>query len=193
MSNYTIEIKDNKIIFNGHAEDRKSCEAITNICNSLSATNNIIEYTKGYAEFEINKPKELNFAIEAGSFILKTNDGAQTIYTSSECINGDSIVITENNIVFKQSGQSDQVIYTCASGDRLLGISKTANMQSVDFGLGTTTVLDMCMEMNNVSLYLVIESDITTIPLYKGENNINSMYKGNIQIKKMYKGSVQIF
>lgn len=49
-----ILIENNKIVFEGHAEDSETCRTLTAICDALSANENFstVKYESGYAEFE---------------------------------------------------------------------------------------------------------------------------------------------
>lgn len=49
-----ILIENNKIVFEGHAEDSETCRTLTAICDALAANENFstVKYESGYAEFE---------------------------------------------------------------------------------------------------------------------------------------------
>lgn len=79
MSKYEIKVQDNKIIFDGHAADKETCKAITNVCNSLSQTNKTIEYRDGYAEFEVGDVNELKFVAFDYGVVILSSDGTQEI------------------------------------------------------------------------------------------------------------------
>lgn len=61
-----ILIENNKIVFEGHAEDSETCRTLTAICDALAANENFstVKYESGYAEFErISGGDELMFDV----------------------------------------------------------------------------------------------------------------------------------
>lgn len=69
-----ILINDDRIIFDGHADNRSDCEMITLLCNGLKDNPNFktIEYQSGYAEFEkTGHTSELKFIGARASITMK--------------------------------------------------------------------------------------------------------------------------
>lgn len=62
MANYNLKIIDNKVIFDGHAENQSDCHTLTLLCNLLEKNTKTIDYKMGYAEFELDDlPSENKF------------------------------------------------------------------------------------------------------------------------------------
>lgn len=62
MANYNLKIIDNKVIFDGHAENPSDCHTLTLLCNLLEKNTKTIDYKMGYAEFELDDlPSENKF------------------------------------------------------------------------------------------------------------------------------------
>ena len=62
MANYNLKIIDNKVIFDGHAENQSDCHTLTLLCNLLEKNTKTIDYKMGYAEFELDDlPTENKF------------------------------------------------------------------------------------------------------------------------------------
>lgn len=62
MANYNLKIIDNKVIFDGHAENPSDCHTLTLLCNLLQKNTKTIDYRAGYAEFELEDiPSENRF------------------------------------------------------------------------------------------------------------------------------------
>lgn len=62
MANYNLKIIDNKVIFDGHAENQSDCHTLTLLCNLLEKNTKTIDYRMGYAEFELDDlPSENKF------------------------------------------------------------------------------------------------------------------------------------
>lgn len=62
MANYNLRIIDNKVIFDGHAENSSDCHTLTLLCNLLQKNTKTIDYRAGYAEFELEDvPSENKF------------------------------------------------------------------------------------------------------------------------------------
>lgn len=62
MANYNLKIIDNKVIFDGHAENASDCHTLTLLCNLLQKNTKTIDYRAGYAEFELEDvPSENKF------------------------------------------------------------------------------------------------------------------------------------
>lgn len=62
MANYNLKIIDNKVIFDGHAENQSDCHTLTLLCNLLEKNTKTIVYKMGYAEFELDDlPSENKF------------------------------------------------------------------------------------------------------------------------------------
>lgn len=59
-----IKILNDRIIFDGHADNRQECETITLMCDNLAKSKDFktVRYESGYAEFEkVGKTEELKF------------------------------------------------------------------------------------------------------------------------------------
>ena len=64
MANYNLKIIDNKVIFDGHAENPSDCHTLTLLCNLLQNNTKTIDYRAGYAEFELDDiPSENKFLL----------------------------------------------------------------------------------------------------------------------------------
>lgn len=64
MANYNLRIIDNKVIFDGHAENSSDCHTLTLLCNLLQKNTKTIDYRAGYAEFELEDiPSENRFLL----------------------------------------------------------------------------------------------------------------------------------
>lgn len=62
MADYNLKIIDNKVIFDGHAENPSDCHTLTLLCNLLQKNTKTIDYRAGYAEFELEDiPSENRF------------------------------------------------------------------------------------------------------------------------------------
>lgn len=62
MANYNLKIIDNKVIFDGHAENSSDCHTLTLLCNLLQKNTKTVDYRTGYAEFELEDiPSENRF------------------------------------------------------------------------------------------------------------------------------------
>ena len=62
MANYNLRIIDNKVIFDGHAENSSDCHTLTLLCNLLQKNTKTVDYRTGYAEFELEDvPSENRF------------------------------------------------------------------------------------------------------------------------------------
>lgn len=62
MADYNLKIIDNKVIFDGHAENSSDCHTLTLLCNLLEKNTKTIDYKMGYAEFELEDvPSENRF------------------------------------------------------------------------------------------------------------------------------------
>lgn len=62
MADYNLKIIDNKVIFDGHAENSSDCHTLTLLCNLLQKNTKTIDYKMGYAEFELDDlPSENKF------------------------------------------------------------------------------------------------------------------------------------
>ena len=62
MADYNLKIIDNKVIFDGHAENQSDCHTLTLLCNLLEKNTKTIDYKMGYAEFELDDlPSENKF------------------------------------------------------------------------------------------------------------------------------------
>lgn len=69
-----ILINGDRLIFDGHADNRSDCEMITLLCNGLKENPNFktIEYRSGYAEFEkVGHTEELKFIGAPASITMK--------------------------------------------------------------------------------------------------------------------------
>ena len=64
MADYNLKIIDNKVIFDGHAENASDCHTLTLLCNLLQKNTKTIDYRTGYAEFELEDvPSENRFLL----------------------------------------------------------------------------------------------------------------------------------
>lgn len=64
MADYNLKIIDNKVIFDGHAENSSDCHTLTLLCNLLQKNTKTIDYRAGYAEFELEDvPSENRFLL----------------------------------------------------------------------------------------------------------------------------------
>lgn len=64
MANYNLKIIDNKVIFDGHAENPSDCHTLTLLCNLLQKNTKTVDYRTGYAEFELEDiPSENRFLL----------------------------------------------------------------------------------------------------------------------------------
>lgn len=62
MADYNLKIIDNKVIFDGHAENASDCHTLTLLCNLLQKNTKTVDYRTGYAEFELEDiPSENRF------------------------------------------------------------------------------------------------------------------------------------
>lgn len=62
MADYNLRIIDNKVIFDGHAENSSDCHTLTLLCNLLQKNTKTVDYRTGYAEFELEDiPSENRF------------------------------------------------------------------------------------------------------------------------------------
>ena len=62
MADYNLKIIDNKVIFDGHAENSSDCHTLTLLCNLLQKNTKTVDYRTGYAEFELEDiPSENRF------------------------------------------------------------------------------------------------------------------------------------
>lgn len=62
MADYNLKIIDNKVIFDGHAENSSDCHTLTLLCNLLQKNTKTVDYRTGYAEFELEDiPSENKF------------------------------------------------------------------------------------------------------------------------------------
>lgn len=67
MADYNLKIIDNKVIFDGHAENPSDCHTLTLLCNLLQKNTKTIDYRTGYAEFELEDiPSENRFLFSDG-------------------------------------------------------------------------------------------------------------------------------
>ena len=64
MADYNLKIIDNKVIFDGHAENASDCHTLTLLCNLLQKNTKTVDYRAGYAEFELEDiPSENRFLL----------------------------------------------------------------------------------------------------------------------------------
>ena len=64
MADYNLKIIDNKVIFDGHAENSSDCHTLTLLCNLLQKNTKTVDYRTGYAEFELEDiPSENRFLL----------------------------------------------------------------------------------------------------------------------------------
>ena len=64
MADYNLRIIDNKVIFDGHAENPSDCHTLTLLCNLLQKNTKTVDYRTGYAEFELEDvPSENRFLL----------------------------------------------------------------------------------------------------------------------------------
>ena len=64
MADYNLKIIDNKVIFDGHAENPSDCHTLTLLCNLLQKNTKTVDYRTGYAEFELEDiPSENRFLL----------------------------------------------------------------------------------------------------------------------------------
>ena len=62
MADYNLRIINNKVIFDGHAENSSDCHTLTLLCNLLQKNTKTVDYRTGYAEFELEDvPSENRF------------------------------------------------------------------------------------------------------------------------------------
>lgn len=87
MADYNLKIIDNKVIFDGHAENPSDCHTLTLLCNLLQKNTKTIDYRAGYAEFELEDvPSENRFFLH----------DAQTFYINDILVTVDAIQSTIN-------------------------------------------------------------------------------------------------
>lgn len=143
MAEYTIKVNGNRVVFDGHAEDVQTCNAITLICESLKDSAKVIEYQDGYAEFEIPEVAEKKFRPD-GFLYIYSNDGSSLLWNIA--IGGSQLEILSTGLVYS----STSWIY---SGTRkFIGLSTVRNATNPEFVVGQIlsggTITD-------VSLYIV--------------------------------------
>lgn len=76
-----IKILQDRVIFDGHAEDKATCETTTLLANALAKSEDFkqVEYRSGYAEFEkVGKTSELKFAPDI-SYRIYVNGTSYTL------------------------------------------------------------------------------------------------------------------
>ena len=87
MADYNLKIIDNKVIFDGHAENSSDCHTLTLLCNLLQKNTKTIDYRAGYAEFEFEDvPSENRFFLH----------DAQTFYINDILVQVDALQPTIN-------------------------------------------------------------------------------------------------
>lgn len=72
-----INIQNNRIVFDGHAETLQDCQLITAVCDALDQSSNFrtVKYDNGYAEFERLGGGEVAKFLSAAEFDLYDLDG----------------------------------------------------------------------------------------------------------------------
>ena len=106
MANYNLKIIDNKVIFDGHAENQSDCHTLTLLCNLLEKNTKTIDYKMGYAEFELDDlPSENKFWLtDLQTFSINgTKVDVKALQATSE---SDAFfkVSLEINLSFSQNG-----------------------------------------------------------------------------------------
>lgn len=157
-----IKILQDRVIFDGHAEDKATCETTTLLANALAKSDDFkqVEYRSGYAEFEkVGKTSELRF-LPTLTIVIYSNDGNTVLYQDGDLGVAGTDTFTVNVSV---NGVSigDNVIYTYSGNKTFLGISETMNSISADHPVGSSFIYSM-----STSFYIV-ESDPTPTISFK--------------------------
>ena len=105
MANYNLKIIDNKVIFDGHAENQSDCHTLTLLCNLLEKNTKTIDYKMGYAEFELDDlPSENKFWFtDSQTFSI---NGTEVSVNATQAT-GDAFILAGNlriNLSFSQDG-----------------------------------------------------------------------------------------
>lgn len=105
MANYNLKIIDNKVIFDGHAENQSDCHTLTLLCNLLEKNTKTIDYKMGYAEFELDDlPSENKFWFtDSQTFSI---NGTEVSVNATQAT-GDAFILAGNlsiDLSFSQDG-----------------------------------------------------------------------------------------
>ena len=105
MANYNLKIIDNKVIFDGHAENQSDCHTLTLLCNLLEKNTKTIDYKMGYAEFELDDlPSENKFWF-TDSQTFSINGTEVNVFATQAT--GDAFILAGNlsiDLSFSQDG-----------------------------------------------------------------------------------------
>lgn len=114
MANYNLKIIDNKVIFDGHAENQSDCHTLTLLCNLLEKNTKTIDYKMGYAEFELDDlPSENKFwlsdskTFSINGTMVRVNAMQATSEPTEEDSFDDAFITAGNlriNLSFSQEG-----------------------------------------------------------------------------------------
>lgn len=103
MADYNLKIIDNKVIFDGHAENSSDCHTLTLLCNLLQKNTKTVDYRTGYAEFELEDiPSENRFWFtDTQTFYI--NDILVQVAATQATVDGFAGVLTID-LSFSQDG-----------------------------------------------------------------------------------------
>lgn len=208
MANYNLKIIDNKVIFDGHAENQSDCHTLTLLCNLLEKNTKTIVYKMGYAEFELDDlPSENKFWFtDTKTFSINGTIvqvlAVQKIGEEDAFIPADSLSI---NLSFSQEGVSVHNVGTLQAQAQLVSeldlnsyFSSTSIPSIAPGGTALFPFLDnirlisiVSNDGQNISEGDIISENGTKLTVSKINKTISDKLQDLIDIKQAIKEAIE--
>ena len=161
MADYNLKIIDNKVIFDGHAENSSDCHTLTLLCNLLQKNTKTVDYRTGYAEFELEDiPSENRFWLtDTQTFYI--NDILVEVAAAQETVDGFKLSAPfDISLSFSQDGVTVHNTGTLACKVKLtsdLDLDSYFSATSISsISAGETALLPF---LDNIKLRSILSSD----------------------------------
>lgn len=178
MADYNIKIDNNKVIFDGHAENPQDCHTLTLLCNLLEKNTKTIDYKMGYAEFELEDiPSENKFWFTDSESFYINDKLVKILATQATSTNDgfDDAFLQAGNLNIALSFEDGGVrVHNLGTLNAKVGISSTELELSNYF----TTTEQQTIPTSSSYLYPFSNWQITSITNSAGSNlSLNEIYE----------------